>query len=60
MARLTIWVLGLWLCAAGWAFDQPVGESSEQSLQAMRYSPSVQMVSAYDPWRGHGPLAHRD
>ena len=35
MVRLTIWLFGLWLCAAGWAFAQPVGESSDESLQAI-------------------------
>ena len=35
MVRLTVWVLGLWLCAAGSAFAQSLGESSDASLQAI-------------------------
>ena len=35
MARLTVWVMALWLCAVGSAFAQSVGESSDASLQAI-------------------------
>lgn len=35
MVRLTIWLLGLWLCAAGSAFAAPAGENGDESLQAI-------------------------
>ena len=35
MVRLTIWLFGLWLCAAGLAFAAPASESSDESLQAI-------------------------
>lgn len=35
MVRLTIWVLGVWLCAASSAMAAPTGESGDESLQAI-------------------------
>jgi hypothetical protein len=35
MVRLTVWMLGLWLGAAGPGFAAPAGENSDASLQAI-------------------------
>lgn len=35
MVRLSVWVLGVWLCAAGSAFAAPTGETTDESLKAI-------------------------
>jgi len=35
MVRLSVWVLGVWLCAAGSAFAAPSGETTDESLKAI-------------------------